>query len=594
MEQTFLSKDNTTNLYKLLIKNYSLEQADKGKKRNLIETLVHIMKENYETLNFHKINNKNISSIKQQYNNICIQQAKQYIMNHFNLNNKVNNSVGNFNRAVSSRGNKVDTTEKFENLKKLYSNNPSIGTNSLDQNINNYNSTVNNKNTKNLSGNLSNIDKDSVSGYLKNDNFDNVSTVKYSTSKLFDDSIPLQDRLAQMEQERNISNTIPLNVNNSPLNNQQPINDQQMYRQSLSPVQQQHPVQQQPPVQQQHPVQQQPPVQQQHPVQQQYPVQQQHPVQQQYPMQQSPIPHQVYQPLVSEQSVQPPVQQSIQPPVQQSIQPPVQQSIQPPVQPPVQHPVQQSIQPPVQPPVQQSIQQLNEYTDEKNEQNRNLGNKIREIYYLDLNIVKTASEYNYKFNEIRNVKSIRLRGYSLPNVIYNVKKSQINYEILLDNVKSVFEIDIPTGHYTEKSLINKLNTNEHLEFYLNEQYKICVRFKNIETNVKDGSIVKVNHFKFYQCDLLKNLGLNNYDICTFCEFDNILDLRVPIKLNLELLNLNSNLNVFFNETMSNFKLVYDTPINLNCINYRFNDKDNSGYDFNELPYELYFELEINS
>ena len=63
MEQNFLSKENTTTIYKIIVKNFKLNNIDKSKKRDLIQELINVMKINFKLLDLNKINTNNLDSI---------------------------------------------------------------------------------------------------------------------------------------------------------------------------------------------------------------------------------------------------------------------------------------------------------------------------------------------------------------------------------------------------------------------------------------------------------------------------------------------------------------------------------------------------
>jgi hypothetical protein len=210
--------------------------------------------------------------------------------------------------------------------------------------------------------------------------------------------------------------------------------------------------------------------------------------------------------------------------------------------------------------------------------------------YMNLNILKNQSEYEYNFNKIDNIKSIKLINYSLPDAIYNIYDSDIMYEFT-DNKVIIDKIHVPLGYYKIDNLLEILNNNIHLEFILNNQYRIAVKLKKTIID-KNDSLTTIKTFKFYESDFLKKLGLYSFEDTSYCQFTNPPDLRLPTNLKLKLINLNTETTLFFNKNDSNFGINFKNTIILDNIIFQFIDNNGNLYDFNEIDYELFFELKI--
>ena len=63
MENNFLGKNNTSVIYKKILKDFNLSNLDSKKKRELINSLIQVMKETITILQFNKIDENNLESI---------------------------------------------------------------------------------------------------------------------------------------------------------------------------------------------------------------------------------------------------------------------------------------------------------------------------------------------------------------------------------------------------------------------------------------------------------------------------------------------------------------------------------------------------
>jgi hypothetical protein len=93
VSKDFLSKENTTNLYKQITMTNELSNLSKQQKDFIVSQLIETMKRTYKTLDLKKINESNIENVKKQYNSIVIKQTTDLIKNNVSNNNSSNNNI---------------------------------------------------------------------------------------------------------------------------------------------------------------------------------------------------------------------------------------------------------------------------------------------------------------------------------------------------------------------------------------------------------------------------------------------------------------------------------------------------------------------
>ena len=115
----FLSKENSTQLYKNFISKNKLDNSSKKEKEKYITDLIEIMKKKYKILELNKINKSNINQVKIQFNDICLKELQTTV----NVNKPKNiikdspddlniNHDRKFNRDFNSIKKKVTISER--------------------------------------------------------------------------------------------------------------------------------------------------------------------------------------------------------------------------------------------------------------------------------------------------------------------------------------------------------------------------------------------------------------------------------------------------------------------------------------------------
>ncbi len=596
ISKDFLSKENIANLYKQITISNEYSNLNKQQKDFIINQLIDTMKKVYKTsLDLSKINQINIESVKKQFNSIVLKQTNDLIKNNIKTNNQTNNDRNNqrtfesvkrtmpnpttIDRPISSLlGKPVIPTQmnvSDDYLKKTtgdlasrlseLENNRKIGNDNRPPDIPDFL-----KPTK--VGKITTSETPSINiperrlegiGGFDSDNFkkDNMSV---DTSK-YNDNLSLQDRLKQLEAERGM----PPSLNNSNSTNINPnmSNVSDMFSNTISQL----PQSQQPPQHYQPP--------------------QPQPQPQSQPQQYQPLPLQQYQ-QPQPQYQQPQSQQYQQPQSQQYQQPQSQQYQQPQSQQYQPLPPQQQPQPPQPPP--QYINELNQIIQSLKQENEFLKNEIIKLQNkkgpltktLQLDISKKDNQYNFQFNPINNVVSLKLLSYNLPLPIYNIiDDTQFMYTIN-NNTDTEYKIYISKGNYNIDNLLNYLNNNPHLLFSIDFTQKVTIKSK-------DENIL----FQIIPTLLSHKLGFNNQQFINnvnIISANTIYDIRMPSKLLLFIRNINSNepvCSLNFNNT-SICNLQFNNPLVLSSLQLEFYLEDNTLYNFNDLFYNLSFAIDI--
>ena len=229
--------------------------------------------------------------------------------------------------------------------------------------------------------------------------------------------------------------------------------------------------------------------------------------------------------------------------------------------------------------MQKFIQTLKQENDNLKLQVKNKQN----IKTLQIDISKKEAHYNFQFNPINNIIGIKLLSYNLPLPVYNIYE---NYNFIYKINDIDHTIQIPKGNYNIDNLLNYLNKNNDLIFLIDFTQKISVRSK-------DDNIL----FQIIPTLISHKLGFvfsTNNQLVSNITADRIYDLRMPSKILLFIKNINETGPVcalnFNNSSICN--LQFNSPISLAFLQLEFYTEDNILYNFNNLPYNLSFAIEI--
>ena len=598
--KTFLARDNITTLYKTLISSNELGTILKEDKELLINQLIKIMRDKFKTLDISKITHKNINSVKIQFNKLCIKEGNSIIENLVNKYKKTDilhdrkynrdfntfkNPVNISNRPIPTNSSDISSATVFN--QDNYNNNTSVNMNITGDNKsisdrlqameaarrandpapqvpqvpdfiksvsvgkkNDFEQPAND--TTAGSNYLQHMENDygdfQPFGQTVND-FTNLEGMTFDNSK-YDESISLTDRLAKLEQDRN--SVQPLQSNNNIPPSNPPGN------------------------------------------------------------------------IPNRNPDYPPKNQPIKPPDNMPYREPNYDTNQQ-IKPPDNMPYRKSNYNPNNVTSNQSqiinhspdsiqmssnnktqIDQLYNVIDnlkseidilktQKYKENNDSHHNRTNIKNLQLDINKIDSDYKYQFNTVHNIIGIKLVSYSLPQPRYNILESKLNYVFNNGSTTVEKEIFIPLGYYNINNLLEILNNNEDIEFSLGYDQKIKI---NIKVNIpqSENTLVINKQFKLVINETSIKLGFtkNCDEFISQLLADKLLDLRLPTKIYMYILNLQNNypFGILNFNGSSTCELTFNKPLSLNNLHILFLTESQEEYNFNELEYNLSFQINI--
>ena len=557
----FLSKDNTTFLYKTICSQYHLDNLSIENKQEIITNLIDSMKIKYKTLDVSKINNGNYNMVKKQFNDLAIKNIDNVIQPIINKNINILHDRK-FDRDFTSNPQKVSVSNRPVNsLNEQSTPSPSAknSTSSYLQNINrnlgerlkeleesrrietsrpvvempDFLKPVNvGKNSTNNTHSMNNVNNMNnpppLLGYGTNMELSNfgTNTEAAGTKNItkYNETTSIQDRLSQIEKDRQLpqsSLNLPVSSNISTFFTIDPRTDKVNNNTDQSSTNTE-----------------------------------------QFSNTTKQLSNNTEISLPSSSSLPQPSSSSLPQPSSSSLPQPSSSS--------------------------NMIENNNDkYINELNQTINNLTieiNTLKKNYKKDMSILqleinKIDSNYKYMFNPINNIIGIKLISYYIPPPVYNIIHPT---EFIYSINDIITKISIMNGFYTIDRLIEILNQNNDLIFKLDISQKI-----NISCNVD---------FKIIPNDITKKCGFN---INTNNKYNNITatnlpDIRLLTKLNLYLLNLQNDypfgiLNI---NGSSICELNFINPISLDHLNLKFTTVDNMDYDFNGISYNLSFQIII--
>ena len=214
------------------------------------------------------------------------------------------------------------------------------------------------------------------------------------------------------------------------------------------------------------------------------------------------------------------------------------------------------------------------------------------FYQINVTSNENKSKYEYYFEPLNNIVSLKIVSCSLPIPRFNIDDN--SNKLLLDINNKKIEVNIKKGYYSINRLIEILNfncKNYNLVFTLNENQKLNLSKIDINEDVitLNSSILsdKILGFgtesKFIDCDY------------TSIDAQNTWDLRLHDRLFLYLKNINSEpITILYFNGKSESTINFENPIELSNLEIEIKDSNGNFYDFNNLKHSINIQLEITN
>ena len=214
------------------------------------------------------------------------------------------------------------------------------------------------------------------------------------------------------------------------------------------------------------------------------------------------------------------------------------------------------------------------------------------FYQINVTSNENKSKYEYYFEPLNNIVSLKIVSCSLPIPRFNIDDN--SNKLLLDINNKKIEVNIKKGYYSINRLIEILNfncKNYNLVFTLNENQKLNLSKIDINEDVitLNSSILsdKILGFgtesKFIDCDY------------TSIDAQNTWDLRLHDRLLLYLKNINSEpITILYFNGKSESTINFENPIELSNLEIEIKDSNGNFYDFNNLKHSINIQLEITN
>ena len=236
------------------------------------------------------------------------------------------------------------------------------------------------------------------------------------------------------------------------------------------------------------------------------------------------------------------------------------------------------------------------------------------FFQLNVSSIDNNSSYKYHFDELTNIKSLKLVSYSLPMPRLNINGNNNKLKIVRqsnDGQNKIEEIIIKKGRYTIERLIEVLNNKLEpfdLSIQLDETQYVRLTYK----------LSKSEQEKQYQSISLEKTNLSNY-VLGFGDEDikfnsmnydeenltdsyeesitaeNNWDLRLNDRILLYIKNINDEpIAVLYFNGNSESTVNFENLIDLDHFDIELRDINGSLYDFNNLGHSINIQIEITN
>lgn len=217
------------------------------------------------------------------------------------------------------------------------------------------------------------------------------------------------------------------------------------------------------------------------------------------------------------------------------------------------------------------------------------------FYQMNITSDSNISKYSYYFDEVKNISSIKVVSYSLPNPRFNIDGNNNLLKIIIDGEEKQYTIT--KGFYTIDNLLQKLSITTKLNFELTDEQKVVI-ISDLHEFQLVPTLLSYNVLGFKENLINKFKVKNEADPS---EFNNILeadfpwDLRLQDKLYLYFKNINDEpISLIYFNGKGESQVNFESPITLSNFDVEIRDQFNNFYDFNNQNHSISLQLEVTN
>ena len=252
--------------------------------------------------------------------------------------------------------------------------------------------------------------------------------------------------------------------------------------------------------------------------------------------------------------------------------------------------------------IQSNMQIMNQRELELNNRENNilqLVNNYKQIlnsrfYQMNVSSKDNTSKYSYFFNNISNIISIKIISYSIPQARYNIDMNNnlFKYKIISENNDDVENIEkeiiIPKGKYSIEQLIEYLNEKSELKFSIGINQKITILSDN-------NFSIENNNLTNGTLGFTENVESIKEELKYILVASNTWDLRLHDKLFLYITNINEDpISIIYFNGNCESQIQFEEPIELSKLDIELKDSYGNLYDFNNLKHSINLQFELTN
>lgn len=208
------------------------------------------------------------------------------------------------------------------------------------------------------------------------------------------------------------------------------------------------------------------------------------------------------------------------------------------------------------------------------------------LYQMEICNENNSSYYTYNFDQLNNISSIKLLGYSIPSNLFNIEEDKNNtFEFQINEEPN--EIKLETGKYNIDELLKALNKNNYgFIFTLDQVTQKVVVANNVPFKIISSplSIIVLGF-----CD-------NNYNDNIEYKATKMYDLRNDNKVLLYLNNIDNQtpFAILIPNSTSPALIKFEEPISLDKLDILFKDSKGRLHNFYNLEHTISLQIEVKN